>query len=129
MASATRNASVAHSASRSWNSRSSEASPPTTISVQLAASASIAFPLCQTPPTANWFTSFIGTFDADACNVNLKAAQRKRLRGDPRIFKTGRIPGLRSTLKRQEEFWRTHTLVCRDTTLVRLALIYAFSLG
>src|SRR5579864_4315101 len=77
MASATRNASVAHSASRSWNSRSSEASPPTTISVQLAASASIAFPLCQTPPAANWFTSFIGTFDADVCNVNLKAAQRK----------------------------------------------------
>jgi hypothetical protein len=45
--------------------------------VQLAASASIAFPLCQTPPAANWFTSFIGTFDADVCNVNLKGTKRK----------------------------------------------------
>src|SRR5579864_3272567 len=76
MANATRNASVAHSASRSWNSRSSEASPPTTISVQLAASASIAFPLFLTPPAADWFTSFIGTFDADVqCEPKDGAAQ------------------------------------------------------
>src|SRR5579872_3048172 len=110
MANATRNASVAHSASRSWNSSSSEASPPTTISVQLAASASIAFPLCQTPPAANWFTSFIGTLDADVCNVNLKESRRKEWCGDATNFKTGRFPRGGSALKQRDEFPdRVHT--------------------